>query len=70
MICVIKADLFSQKRTQHHMDWNCLSTIDPIFGIYFRGIPFGYVSSWIQGTSHNMVGAHVQMSIMHRIALS
>ena len=38
MICVIKADLFSQKWTQHHMDWNRLSTMDPIFGIYFRCI--------------------------------
>ena len=38
MICMIKADLFSQKWTQHHMDWNRLSTMDPIFGIYFRCI--------------------------------
>ena len=34
----VKADLFSQKWTQHHMDWNRLSTMDPIFGIYFRCI--------------------------------
>ena len=31
---------------------------------------FGYVSLCIQGTSHNMVGAYVQMFIMHRVAMS
>ena len=35
MICMTKADLLSQKWTQHYMDWNRLSIMDPIFGIYF-----------------------------------